>query len=364
MKLAILGSRGIPNNYGGFEQFATFLSRALAQKNVEVWVYCSHNHPYSQSTWNGVNLIHCYDPEYLIGQAGQYLYDFNCILDSRSRNFDIILQLGYTSNSIWYWMLPKKPIIITNMDGLEWKRSKYSSLVRKLLRFSEKLAVKSSDVLVADSPAIKAYIESTYTKSAVYIPYGAECLEKPNPGYLDDLALKPKGYFLVIARLQPDNHIEEIIRGVVHSKSRLPLVIIGNQHTKYARQLTKKYSSTSVIFRGSEFNQERLNVLRYYCAAYFHGHSAGGTNPSLLEAMAASAPIYAHKNKFNQAVCGDDVCYFETSKELSALLNEHVSVAGWASKINNNLNKIREVYSWDMVFEQYMNLFDKAVRRS
>ena len=151
MKIAILGTRGIPNNYGGCEQFAEIFAVFLAKKTHDVYVYNSHNHIFQEDTFKSVNIIHQYDPEYKIGTVGQFIYDLNCILDSRKRNFDIILQLGYTSNSIWSFLLPTKSIIITNMDGLEWKRSKYSKIVQKFLKFAEKKAVKSSDHLIADS---------------------------------------------------------------------------------------------------------------------------------------------------------------------------------------------------------------------
>lgn len=109
MKIAILGTRGIPNYHGGFEQFAEFLSRYLVSKEHEVVVYCSSLHPYQKSEWEGVKLIHKYDPEDKIGTAGQFIYDLNCILDSRNQNFDIILQLGYTSSSIWSFLLYRSP---------------------------------------------------------------------------------------------------------------------------------------------------------------------------------------------------------------------------------------------------------------
>ena len=155
MKIAILGTRGVPNHYGGFEQFAEFFSVYLVEQGHEVCVYNSHNHPYQEKQFKGVNIIHQYDPEFKIGTAGQFIYDLNCILDSRKRNFDIILQLGYTSSSMWFFLLPKKATIITNMDGLEWKRTKYSKPIQKVLKFAEKLAVKSSDCLVSDSLGIK-----------------------------------------------------------------------------------------------------------------------------------------------------------------------------------------------------------------
>ena len=116
MKIAILGTRGIPNYYGGFEQFAEFFSVYLVEKGHEVFVYNSHNHPFQEKIFHGVNILHQNDPEHKLGTFGQFIYDYNCIIDSRKRDFDIILQLGYTSNSIWCFRLPKKQIIITNMD--------------------------------------------------------------------------------------------------------------------------------------------------------------------------------------------------------------------------------------------------------
>src|SRR5690606_39008995 len=134
----IVGTRGIPNFHGGFEQFAEFFSIYMVNQGHEVFVYNSHTHPFQESVFNGVNIIHKKDPENRIGTAGQFLYDLNCILDARKKNYDIILQLGYTSSSVWGRILPKEAIIVTNMDGLEWKRSKYNKYVRKFLKTAEK----------------------------------------------------------------------------------------------------------------------------------------------------------------------------------------------------------------------------------
>src|ERR1700676_3265684 len=158
LKIAILGTRGVPNNYGGFEHIAGHLSRGLVQKGHEVTVYNSGTHPYRENRWYGVHIIHCFDPEYLIGTPGQFVYDMNCILDARKRNYDIILMLGYTSSSIWGFLYPKNAIIITNMDGLEWQRTKYSNPVKMVLKYAEKMAVQSSRFHIADSPVIKNYL--------------------------------------------------------------------------------------------------------------------------------------------------------------------------------------------------------------
>src|SRR5689334_21791534 len=140
LKLGILGTRGIPNNYGGYERAASFLSVGLVKKGFDVTVYNSLNHPYQEKEWNGVEIVRCYDPEHRAGTAGQFIYDLNCIRHARARNYDVLLLLGYTSSSVWGRFYPKKTVIISNMDGLEWKREKYSMTVRKYLQYAEKWA--------------------------------------------------------------------------------------------------------------------------------------------------------------------------------------------------------------------------------
>ena len=120
LRIAILGTRGIPNHYGGFEQFAEYLSSGLVQRGHEVYVYNSSQHPYTEKEWNGVQIIHCADPEHKLGTFGQFIYDLNCINDSRKRDFDILLHLGYTSDSIWHWRWPQKTVNMVNVDGMEW----------------------------------------------------------------------------------------------------------------------------------------------------------------------------------------------------------------------------------------------------
>ena len=178
MKIAIIGTRGIPNNYSGFEQFAENFAVFLAKERYDITVYNSHNHKYQKPYFKDVKIIHCFDPEYLVGTFGQFIYDLNCILNSRRQNFDVILQLGYTSNSIWHFLLPKAAKVVTNMDGLEWKRTKYTLLAQKFLKYAEKLAAKSSDVLIADSLGIQTYLKKKYKLESTYIPYGASTPEQ------------------------------------------------------------------------------------------------------------------------------------------------------------------------------------------
>jgi glycosyltransferase involved in cell wall biosynthesis len=363
MRIGIFGSRGIPNRYGGFEQFAGYLSAGLVDRGADVWVYNSHNHPCKEQQWHGVNIIRCYDPEVTIGTPGQFIYDLNCIIDSRKRNFDILLQLGYTSSSVWHKLLPRKSKIATNMDGLEWKRSKYSKSVQRFLKFAEKLAVKSSDLLIADSEVIQDYLLKTYQVQSTYIPYGADIFENPDPEPLARFGVTPRQYYLLIARMQPDNHIEEIIRGVISSGNDLPLLIIGDTRNSYGQFLRKEYTSGQIRYLGGLFEQDTLNQLRYFSRLYFHGHSAGGTNPSLLEAMAASAPVCAHDNPFNRSVLGRDAFYFENDSRISEIINNGPGKDETDSFITKNIEKIGTSYVWSQVISAYYHAFNELMHK-
>ncbi len=357
MKIAIIGTRGVPNNYGGFEQFAEILSEGLVKKGCEVYVYNSHNHQYKESTWNGVNIIHKYDPEYLIGLSGQFIYDFNCIINSRKHNFDIILQLGYTTNSIWSMFLPKKPLRFCNPDGIEWKRSKYPKFVKSFLKYAEKLAVKSNTYLIADSVAIQKYFEEKYNKKIFFVPYSAKIFNNPDKKILENFNLQPYEYNLLIARLQSDNNIEPIIKGVLASKTKIPLLIIGNHKNKFGEYLKETYKSDKIKFLGAIYDLEILNNLRHYSKFYFHGHSAGGTNPSLLEAMASSAFIIANNNPYNKAVLKNNGLYFSDYKQIADILNNNDKKDVFDSQIKNNLAEIETKYSPQTIIDSYYDIF-------
>lgn len=352
MKIGILGTRGIPNNHGGFEQFAQYLSKFLVQKGHEVYVYNSHTHPYQEKTWNGVHIVHKYDPEDRIGTVGQFVYDFNCILDSRKRHFDVVLQLGYTSSSIWGWLLPKKPVIVTNMDGLEWKRSKYNSHVRKFLKYAEKKAISSSDYLISDSLGIQSYLKETYQVDSECIAYGAEFFESPNVSCLAQYSAAPYKYDLLVARLEPENNIEVILDGVVEANSSREFLVVGKHETKFGSYLKSKFKNYGRIrFLGGIYDIEHLNNLRYHSNLYFHGHSVGGTNPSLLEAMASNSLIVAHNNIFNKSILKEDAFYFNSVSDIvslsSIIKQDHVHCL-----LENN-KKIKGEFSWETINTKY-----------
>lgn len=362
MKVGILGTRGIPNYHGGFEQFAEMFSVFLKDQGIEVYVYCSGNHPYQEKEYKGVQLIHCKDPEDKIGTPGQFIYDWHCIQDARKRNFDVLLQLGYTSNSIWYWRLPKKSVVLTNMDGLEWKRSKYSKPVRKFLKIAERLAVKSSDVLISDSIGIQSYLKETYQKDSSYIPYGATVFENPDESCLKVYEVEPQQYNMLIARMEPENSIEIILDGVVASEDQKPFLVVGkNDVNEFGKYLTQKYAAHPKIrFVGGIYNLNHLNNLRHFSHLYFHGHTVGGTNPSLLEAMSSNALIVAHNNHFNKAILEEEAFYFADISEVAKVLQSIKSKADSVEWLRKNTAKIKQLYSWETINQKYLTLLQKA----
>ncbi|WP_320816031.1 DUF1972 domain-containing protein [Flavobacterium sp.] len=362
MRIGILGTRGIPNYYGGFEQFAEFFSVFLAKNGHEVSVYNSHNHPCQEKEFNGVKIIHCFDPEYKIGTIGQFVYDYNCIKDSNKRKFDIILQLGYTSSSVWYSLHPKDTVVITNMDGLEWKRTKYSKLVRKALLLAEKRAVKKSNFLISDSLGIQKYISNKYKKESQYIAYGANVFKKPDINILSEYELIKDDFNMIMARFEPENNIEMVLDGVVLSKTTTPTIVIGNYNTKYGCFLKEKFKSyLNIKFLGAIYNLEHLNNLRFFSSVYFHGHTVGGTNPSLLEAMSSQALIVAHDNDFNKGVLKENAFYFSNSIDVKNILLT-TKKSDNLQFIKNNLEAIQSDFNWDKINEQYLQFFQKCLQ--
>ncbi|PXV61966.1 glycosyltransferase involved in cell wall biosynthesis [Dysgonomonas alginatilytica] len=365
MKIAILGTRGIPNSYGGFEQFAEYLSVGLVNRGHSVTVYNVHFHEYNQSEFKGVRIKKIYSPEKQIGAAANFIYDYLCLKDALKQDFDIIYEAGYHSNSPSYYLLKKNsPIVITNMDGIEWKRSKWNYFTRQLIKRLEKIAVRKSDYLVSDNSAIQQYYKKEFGVDSFCIAYGADIVEYFNEEILRTYDVVIREYFLLIARLEPENNIEMILDGYALSKDARPFLVIGNAETKYGRLLQQKYGGRNIRFLGGIYDKNVLDSLRHYSTLYFHGHSVGGTNPSLLEAMASQSLIVAHGNPFNRAVLGQNAFYFNNSSEISSIIcecqqtNEHKRLL----LISDNKAKIEDEYSWNSIVHQYENLFYEALK--
>jgi glycosyltransferase involved in cell wall biosynthesis len=364
LKIAIIGCRGIPNFYGGFEKMAECISVGLVNRGHEVTVYNSHNHPYQEKDFYGVRIQHCYDPEYILGTAGQFIYDWNCIQHARKQNYDVWLFLGYTSSSVWGNFFPIKPVIISNMDGLEWKRSKYNHLTQEFLKRAESWAVKYSHFYIADSIVIQNYLQRKYKIQCKYIPYGSEISYLNNNSLLPFYHISSQEYFLLMARMEPENNIETILDGFNKSKSNKKFLVIGNTNNSFGQKIQRKFKDDKrILFAGAIYDTTVTHTLKYYSSLYFHGHSVGGTNPSLLEAMGSGSLIAAHQNEFNLSVLQKDAYYFQSSKDVEQLIESVHRDKKEEQMVQNNLLKIERKYNWASIIEQYNDFIIECYNR-
>lgn len=368
MKIAFISTRGIPNNYGGFEQFAEYISVGLAKRGHEVVVYSPHFHPYKEDTYKGVRIKHIYSPEPWMGSSvGSFFYDFASLKDAlKKEKFDIIYEAGYTSivpAYIWFDVRKiKYPIFTTNMDGLEYKRTKFNKWVQKFIFWEEKMTVKHSHYLIADNMGIHDYYKEKYGKESKFLAYGADIHDNYNEEFLKEFELEADNYYLLVARLEPENNIIMAIEGYLASKEKgkRPLVIVGKTNTPHGKELVAKYGNEkSIRFVGGIYDFDKLNSIRHFSYAYFHGHSVGGTNPSLLEAMASDCFILANDNIFNKAVLGENALYYLDHNAVTELLNniESLTLKHKKSFIERNLEIIRKEYSWDKLVDEHEKYF-------
>lgn len=354
IRIAIAGSRGIPNLYGGFEQCAQYLSIGLLRKGYEVTVFNSSEHSFQQDNYNGVNIEKVWCPESIMGSSAHFIYDWLCLKKSVSNKFDIVLELGYQSSAPAIWFYGARGVkIITNMDGLEWSRSKWGKFTRYITQICEKVAINYSDCIISDNEGIQEYFIDKYNKKSEMIPYGAELVstKADKPLYMN---LQHFEYHLIIARLEPENSIEVILDGYVNSNSKHKFIVVGSHQHKYAKSLLKKYRDTNIEFFGAIFDKSILDDLRNYALVYWHGHTVGGTNPSLLEAMAANAFIASIDNRFNNTVLKNNSIRFNDSRSVTNIIdNLEKHLVNRDAFIKNNILEIEKKYSWDTIVDMY-----------
>ena len=370
-KIAIIGSRGIPNRYGGFEKFTEIISTELVKKGFEVCVSCEYTSNIKHLDYKGVSLF--YFPikppkSQLLRMVYEFFYDGYSLLLA-SKRADSVYMLGYSASFLFF--IPKlfgKKLFV-NPDGIEWKRRKFNPLVQFLLKLSEKISVFWADGLIVDSKVIKKYLDDKYDLDSIYITYGASEVENAKwdseklPNSIKSVNVNPS-YWLVVARLEPENNIEIIVDEYLTSKTNKPLIIVGNfQDPHYESQIKDRINNHSpadkkIIFTGGIYDQELLDMLRKNCFAYIHGHSVGGTNPSLLEAMIFKNLIIAHDNKFNREVCGEYGLYFKDHCDLKNIINlaEKNSVNFLELK-EGVYNKVKTDYQWDKTVQDYVSIF-------
>jgi len=325
-KLSILGTRGIPAKHGGFETFAEHFSLYLKNKGWNVTVYCQEegNEIQYEDYWNGIHRIHI--PVVQEGAKGTIVFDWESTLDAAKRKIPV-LTLGYNTAIFCFLYRLKGLKNIINMDGIEWRRGKWTFLERTWLYINERLGSWLGNHLIADHPEIKKYLARFVSSDKItVIPYSADLLRSADITQLDQFALNPWNYSILIARPEPENTILEIVRAYSSNKRGIPLVILGdyNPDLNDYQKAVLDAAGDEIMFVGAIYHQLQVQALRFFSRFYIHGHTVGGTNPSLVEALGAGSPVLAHENKFNQWVAGEGAFYFSTETECEERISELV----------------------------------------
>ena len=357
MKIGFIGTRGIPASYGGYETFVQELAPFLVVKGIECIVYCDRD-SFDKPVYKGVHL------KYLnITKSESPLKYYFKSLKQAAKECDILYVAG-TGGALFYSLFKsKKSIIITNTDGIEHRRDKWSFAKKLFIKILEFFAVKFSDYIVADSIGIKKYLLNRYkvkSDKIIQLEYGAYLNNYKNIDVLREYGIEHNKYYLVVSRLEPENNVHLMIEGYLLSSQNIPLIIIGNlQENSYVNKLLSK-ASDNIRFLGGVYDANKLNAIRFSCFAHIHGHSVGGTNPSLLEALGSSNIIIAHDNIFNREVAGNSMYYFNCPTELNFVFQElqllNSSEKNELSEISQN--RIKEYYNWDSIRIRYYNFFE------
>lgn len=353
-RVAVIGSQGVPANYGGFESLVENLLGENCPQNVEYTVFCSaKDMPDRRPEHKGAALR--YIPLHANG-AQSIPYDMISMLRAL-RSFDVLLILGVSG----CLMLPlvralTKARIIVNIDGLEHRRAKWGNTARRVLLSSEAMAVRYADIVVADNKGIQDYVTETYGKPSELIAYGGDHASRSlAPGFeyrtLEQYGVRKGEYAITVCRIEPENNSHVILEAF--AQSGRPLVFIGNwHHSDYARELRQKYESLpNIHIVDAIYDLDILYALRSNAGIYIHGHSAGGTNPSLVEAMFFGIPIIAYDVVYNRETTENRAAYFRNAGELSAHLEG--ALPDGAAMVEIALRR----YTWKHISEQYCALY-------
>jgi glycosyltransferase involved in cell wall biosynthesis len=363
MKLAILGTRGIPANYGGFETFAEELSIRLAARGHDVTVYGrSNNITYQDPVYRGVRLtiLPTIGTKYLDTVAHTFLSVFHAL----PRRFDCIL-ICNAANAIFAAVprLGGTPVAL-NVDGIERKRKKWGAVGRAYYRISEYLATIIPDIVVTDAGVIREYYMKQYAKASVMIAYGTECSRVETTAVLERLGVSSRRYFLYVSRLEPENNAHVVIEAFEKVQTPWPCLIVGDAPYahKYIEQL-KTTKDPRIQFPGAIYGQG-YRELQSHAYVYLHATEVGGTHPALIEAMGAGNCVITYDTPENREVVGDSGLFFHDRQSLTRQVQSTIDDPALVERLRTKAAaRARAHYSWDAVTSAYEKLFEDLMVR-
>jgi glycosyltransferase involved in cell wall biosynthesis len=362
IRLAILGTRGIPARYGGFETFAEEISVRLVEGGVAVTVYCEASDGHQPASYNGVQLVHV--PALRFGPLTTVLFDLRCLWHAR-KDFHTVYMLGYGAAPFCFLPRLWGSRVWLNVDGIEWARAKWGTVARLYFKMMEAFSMLTPTRVIADAQAIRDHLlqrHAARTPISV-IAYGAPLVTAtPDASVLAEWSLEPQRYYLVVCRLEPENHVLEMLKGFRASSSGRTLIVVGNDRsrTRYVEDLAA-VTDERIRLIGTIYDRSKLQALRYHAFAYCHGHSVGGTNPSLLEGLGCGNAVIAHDNPYNREVARDAALFFKTPPDFAEQVNtlEH-SEEERAAMRRRAVAILASDYTWDRIAKQYLLLLNSS----
>ena len=354
IEVAIVGTQGVPATYGGFESLVENLLGENCPGDVHYTVFCSgKDMPDRRTSYKGADLR--YVP---LRANGIQSVPYDMVSMCRClKGFDVILVLGVSGGLFLpvFNLLNSKKLII-NIDGQEYKRAKWGRFAKWILRMSEALAVRYADVVIADNKGIQDYVMGTYGRTSALICYGGDHVKRSlTPGFvketMDRYGLESGGYAITVCRIEPENNSEIVLDAF--SRSDRKLVYIGNwNYSEYGRELRKRYSGfNNILMLDAIYDLDVLYALRSNAEIYVHGHSAGGTNPSLVEAMFFGIPIIAFDVIYNRETTENKAYYFKDAEHLLSILDSKALDGSIMKEIAERR------YNWKTISGQYAELY-------
>jgi glycosyltransferase involved in cell wall biosynthesis len=363
VRIAMVGTRGVPARYGGFETAVEEVGARLAERGHDVVVYCrGEDRSPEHLGMRRVRLPAL--PKASLETLSHTTLSVGHLLRHRT---DVALVFNAANAPLLPAIRAAKIPVAVHVDGLEWQRAKWGPAGRRWYLTSERLAVRWADALIADAVGIQDYYRETYDADSVFLAYGAPIIPAPDASRLAEVDLTPGGYHLVVARLEPENHVDVILEGYRRSAAKLPLVVVGSvpypsEHEKRLHALAATDERIRMV--GGVWDQDLLNAMYAGSASYLHGHSVGGTNPSLLRAMGAGAAVTAWDVNFNREVLGDTGLYFADPAGLATAVHQVESGLDVAGKRGDaSRERAAMKYDWDAVASGYEALCAGLVER-